>query len=76
MAETVEAGSRSAARPDPTQSAGGAHASRKVVLVGFMCAGKSRATRKLAPRAGREALDADGLLEERLGEPIASFFAR
>jgi shikimate kinase/3-dehydroquinate synthase len=41
-----------------------------------MGAGKSRATRKLAPRAGREALDADAILEERLGEPIAGFFER
>lgn len=48
----------------------------KLVLVGFMGAGKSRATRKLAPRAGREALDADAMLEKRLGEPIASFFER
>ena len=53
-----------------------AKAGSKLVFVGFMCAGKSRATRKLAPRAGREALDADALLEERLGEPIASFFER
>jgi 3-dehydroquinate synthase len=48
----------------------------KLVFVGFMGAGKSRGTRKLAPRVGREALDADILLEERLGEPIASFFER
>jgi shikimate kinase / 3-dehydroquinate synthase len=48
----------------------------KLVLVGFMGAGKSRATRKLAPRAGRQALDADAILAERLGEPIASFFER
>jgi shikimate kinase/3-dehydroquinate synthase len=48
----------------------------KLVLVGFMGAGKSRATRKLAPRAGREALDADAILEQRLGEPIARFFER
>ena len=41
-----------------------------------MCAGKSRSTRKLAPRAGRETFDADALLEERLGEPIGAFFAR
>jgi 3-dehydroquinate synthase len=41
-----------------------------------MCAGKSRATRKLAPRAGREVLDADALLEQRLGEPLGSFFDR
>jgi shikimate kinase/3-dehydroquinate synthase len=48
----------------------------KLVFVGFMGAGKSRGARKLAPRMGREALDADILLEERLGEPIASFFER
>jgi len=48
----------------------------KLVLVGFMGAGKSRATRKLAPRAGRQALDADAILEQRLGESIAGFFER
>ncbi len=48
----------------------------KLVLVGFMGAGKSRATRKLAPRTGRVALDADAILEERLGEPIYSYFER
>jgi shikimate kinase/3-dehydroquinate synthase len=41
-----------------------------------MGAGKSRGARKLAPRVGYEVLDADLLLEERLGEPIASFFER
>ncbi len=41
-----------------------------------MGAGKSRAARRLAPRTGRDALDADRLLEEQLGEPIASFFER
>src|SRR5213592_4678303 len=50
--------------------------SAKLVFVGFMGAGKSRTVRNLAPRAGREALDADLLLEQRLGEPIASFFER
>src|SRR6185503_3820621 len=47
-----------------------------VVFIGFMCAGKSRSVRKLAPRAGWPVLDADALLEERLGEPIATFFDR
>ena len=51
-------------------------ASRKLVFVGFMGAGKSRAVRKLAQRTGREPLDADLQLEERLGEPIAAFFER
>jgi 3-dehydroquinate synthase len=48
----------------------------KLVFVGFMGAGKSRGARKLAPRVEREALDTDSLLEERLGEPISSFFER
>jgi shikimate kinase/3-dehydroquinate synthase len=50
--------------------------SAKLVFVGFMGAGKSRAVRNLAPRLGRDALDADLILAERLGEPIADFFAR
>ena len=53
-----------------------ATAESKLVFVGFMCSGKSRSTRKLAPRAGRQVLDADARLEERLGEPIATFFER
>ncbi len=60
------------ARPGLRGHAGAA----KIVFVGFMGAGKSRAVRHLAPRVGREALDADTLLEERVGEPIASFFER
>jgi shikimate kinase / 3-dehydroquinate synthase len=48
----------------------------KLIFIGFMGAGKSRGTRKLAPRVGREALDVDILLEEQLGEPIATFFER
>jgi shikimate kinase / 3-dehydroquinate synthase len=51
-------------------------ASAKLVFIGFMGAGKSRAVRNLAQRTGREPLDADRELEERLGEPIADFFER
>jgi shikimate kinase / 3-dehydroquinate synthase len=51
-------------------------APQNLVFVGFMGAGKSRAVRNLAPRVGREPLDADLLLEERLGEPIPAFFER
>jgi shikimate kinase/3-dehydroquinate synthase len=49
---------------------------RKVVIVGFMCAGKSRLGRLAAAELGWPLNDADKILEERLGEPIASFFDR
>ena len=41
-----------------------------------MCAGKSRLGRLAAQRLGWPLADSDKLLEERLGEPIASFFDR
>jgi shikimate kinase/3-dehydroquinate synthase len=46
------------------------------VLVGFMGAGKSTGARSLAAELGAEALDSDRALEERLGEPVESFFDR
>ncbi len=60
------------------QASGGAPAaaSRKLVLIGFMGAGKTTAARRLAERVGAEAVDTDALIEARLGEPIASFFDR
>jgi shikimate kinase/3-dehydroquinate synthase len=50
-------------------------ANRKLVLVGFMGAGKSSAARHAAGRLGRESIDSDALLAERLG-PIEDFFDR
>jgi 3-dehydroquinate synthetase/shikimate kinase len=47
-----------------------------LVLVGFMGAGKSTSARALAAGLGSEALDSDRVLEQRLGEPIESFFDR
>lgn len=47
---------------------------RKMVMVGFMAAGKSKAAKRAADRLGGEALDSDTLLEAELGEPIAEFF--
>jgi shikimate kinase / 3-dehydroquinate synthase len=44
------------------------------VLVGFMGAGKSTGARSLAVELGAEALDSDRELEQRLGEPVESFF--
>jgi shikimate kinase/3-dehydroquinate synthase len=49
---------------------------RKLVIVGFMCAGKSRLGRLAAQRLGWPLVDSDQLLEERVGEQIASFFDR
>lgn len=46
------------------------------MLVGFMGAGKSTTGRRLAASLDRPFADADNLLEERLGESIASFFER
>jgi shikimate kinase/3-dehydroquinate synthase len=55
---------------------GGVGPRRKLVFVGFMGAGKSRAARRAAEYLGAEALDTDKMLEAELGEPIASFFDR
>ena len=49
---------------------------RKLVIVGFMCAGKSRLGRLAAEELGWPLTDSDKVLEERLGEPIAAFFDR
>ena len=46
-----------------------------IVLVGFMGAGKSTAAREVAGELGATPLDADALLDERLGTPIEDFFA-
>jgi shikimate kinase/3-dehydroquinate synthase len=51
-------------------------AERALVLVGFMGAGKSTAARAVAAELGVGAVDSDRELEQRLGEPIASFFDR
>ena len=53
-----------------------AEVARKLVIVGFMCAGKSRLGRLATERLGWPLADSDHMLEERLGEPIASFFDR
>jgi shikimate kinase / 3-dehydroquinate synthase len=48
----------------------------KLVFVGFMGSGKSRAARHAKRALGAEPLDSDVLLEAELGEPIARFFDR
>jgi len=47
-----------------------------IVLVGFMGAGKSTGARSLAAELGTQALDSDREVEQRVGEPIESFFDR
>ncbi len=49
-------------------------ASRPIVLVGMMGAGKSTVGRRLATRLGRRFVDVDRVLEERCGVPIATIF--
>lgn len=46
------------------------------MIVGFMGAGKTAAARTLAVARGREAIDADQAIEERLGRSIADVFDR
>jgi shikimate kinase/3-dehydroquinate synthase len=49
--------------------------SRPPVFIGFMGAGKSTAARSAARALGIRSMDVDGVLEERLGKPIARVFA-
>jgi shikimate kinase / 3-dehydroquinate synthase len=48
---------------------------RALVFIGFMGAGKTTAARAAASALGARAVDSDHLLEQRLGMPIADFFA-
>jgi shikimate kinase/3-dehydroquinate synthase len=50
--------------------------SGKLVIVGFMAAGKSTFAKHAAERLGWSLSDADAAVEERLGEPIGTFFDR
>ncbi|MGI8430124.1 MAG: bifunctional shikimate kinase/3-dehydroquinate synthase [Solirubrobacteraceae bacterium] len=49
---------------------------RAVVCIGFMGAGKSTAARSAAQVLGTEAIDADQVIEQRLGRPIERMFAQ
>jgi shikimate kinase len=55
-------------RPDPGDAV------RRVVLVGFMCSGKSTVAAELARRLGWEALDLDRVIEAREGRTVARIF--
>src|SRR3954470_15529333 len=47
-----------------------------LVFIGFMAGGQTRAAEAGAERLGLGVIDTDELLENELGEPIASFFER
>ena len=47
----------------------------RVVLVGFMCAGKTAVGELLARRLGWAFVDLDRLIEERAGRPVREIFA-
>jgi shikimate kinase / 3-dehydroquinate synthase len=49
-------------------------AARKLVLIGFMGAGKSTAARNAADALGSTAFDVDRVVEERAGKPIEQLF--
>ncbi len=46
-----------------------------IALIGFMCAGKSTALEQVSRTLGRESIDVDRVLEERLGRPLEDIFA-
>jgi len=50
-------------------------ATRKLVLIGFMGAGKSTAARNAADALGMEPFDADRVVEDRAGRSIEQIFA-
>jgi len=57
-------------------SEGGGGTASKLVVIGFMAAGKSTFARHAAERLAWPLADADAVLAERLGEPIPAFFER
>lgn len=61
-----------------TEKAFGAvrNAKRNLVLIGMPSAGKTTVGRKLAEQTGRKFVDTDELIVQRIGMPIADFFAQ
>jgi shikimate kinase/3-dehydroquinate synthase len=63
--------------PGPGTQAGADRPGRgALVCIGFMGAGKSTAARSAAEALGTDAIDVDGVIEERLGKPIRDVFAQ
>src|SRR5205807_6139000 len=55
-------------------STGDVTSPRQLVFIGFMGSGKTTAARSAATALGTEPVDADQVLELRLGKPIARIF--
>jgi shikimate kinase len=72
--QTIQAVAETPAQPDALRSAP-AHL-RRLVLTGFMGAGKSTIGRLLAERLGWTFVDLDAHLESRAGLSVAEIFAR
>lgn len=47
----------------------------QIILTGFMATGKSEIGRRLARELGRVFIDTDGMVEAKVGRPIAEIFA-
>jgi shikimate kinase len=62
-------------QPEPTQPAAAPAKLRRIVLTGFMGAGKTTVGRELAERIGWEFLDLDALIEARAAATVPAIFA-
>lgn len=56
-------------------SSGAASNARPILLIGFMCSGKSTVGKVLAPMLGLPFVDLDRVIEQRVG-PVTPFFQR
>jgi len=56
-------------------SSGAASHTRPILLIGFMCSGKSTVGKVLAPMLGLPFVDLDRVIEQRVG-PVTPFFQR
>lgn len=63
------------ANPQPTAPPAPAHGSRCIVLVGYMCAGKTTVGKALAKELGRTFYDLDWYIEERFHKKVPQIFA-
>ena len=74
-AELTATGTSSQTDPVPASTATAPAHLRRLVLTGFMGAGKTTVGRLLAARLGWDFLDLDAYIESRTGLPVPSIFA-